>query len=378
MRPIYLDCNATSPIDPQVRVVLDKYLYEEFGNSGSRTHIYGAESKKAVQKAREEVANIVDADDDEVFFTSGATEADNISILGLEAYGIETNRKHIVTSTIEHKAVLEPYAYLESKGFEVTYLPSLSSGEVDVDALRGALREDTLLVSLMHVNNETGIIQPLEKICEILSGHDAFLHVDAAQGFGKDLDSLKNKRIDMLSISGHKIYGPKGVGALVCRRRDYKMLPLEPLFYGGGQERGLRPGTVPVYLVAALGECSRVALKDQASRREYCLRFKDGLLSGLSSLSPNFNGSMDKSIYNAINISIDGVDSEAFILNTKEMISVSNGSACTSSSYDLSYVLKAMGISDVQASGAIRFSWSHLTKEPDWGVIVKRIASLKC
>ena len=245
MLPIYLDCNATTPLDPEVRDILLHFLNTEFGNEGSRTHEYGARAKQAVQKARDQVAAVVAAKRDEVIFTSGATESNNLAILGLQQAGEGQGKKHIITTAIEHKAVLEPFDALERAGFEVTRVGVGADGSVDPEAIRAALRSDTLLVSVMHVNNETGIRQPLDSIADILKNHPAYFHADAAQGFGKDLEPLRNPRIDLISISGHKIYAPKGIGALVMRRRGYERVSLQPLVYGGGEERGLRPGTVP-------------------------------------------------------------------------------------------------------------------------------------
>ena len=256
----YYDNAATTQVDSRVAEIVMRYMVEEFGNSGSRTHTYGSSARSAVEVARAHVAAVVDAEEDEVIFTSGATEADNMALLGLAEEGLRSGRRHIITSVIEHKAVLEPLEYLETQGFEVTVLPVKSSGVIDMNAFRAALRDDTLLVSIMHVNNETGVIQPLEEIAEVLVDRDIWFHVDGAQGFGKSIEVLRNKRIDMISISGHKIYAPKGVGALIVRKRpDRTRAPLKPLMYGGGQERGLRPGTVPVALVAGLGEASRLA-----------------------------------------------------------------------------------------------------------------------
>ncbi|HMN14408.1 MAG TPA: aminotransferase class V-fold PLP-dependent enzyme, partial [Bellilinea sp.] len=226
MLPIYLDCNATTPLDPEVRDILLHFLNTEFGNEGSRTHEYGARAKQAVQKARDQVAAVVAAKRDEVIFTSGATESNNLAILGLQQAGEGQGKKHIITTAIEHKAVLEPFDALERAGFEVTRVGVGADGSVDPEAIRAALRSDTLLVSVMHVNNETGIRQPLDSIADILKNHPAYFHADAAQGFGKDLEPLRNPRIDLISISGHKIYAPKGIGALVMRRRGYERVSL--------------------------------------------------------------------------------------------------------------------------------------------------------
>jgi cysteine desulfurase len=377
MNPIYLDCNATTPIEPEVKDVLLYFLIEEFGNEGSRTHEYGARAKQAVQKARDQVAAVVAAKRDEVIFTSGATESNNIAILGLRSAGREQEKRHVITTAIEHKAVLEPCAALEQEGFEVTRLPVTAGGFVEPEAVQTALRPDTLLVSVMQANNETGIRQPLDKIAEILGDHPAYFHTDAAQGFGKDIETLRNLRIDLISISGHKIYAPKGIGALIVRRRGYERPPLKPLAFGGGQERGLRPGTLPVALIAALGEAAEIAVRDHAKRRQINLRIRGQAMAALAKLNPRFTGDLSLSLDHVINVAFPGLDSEALMLALKDLVSISNGSACTSSSYTPSHVLKAMGMTDDEANACVRISWCHLTPEVDWDVIVNRISGLR-
>ena len=363
---VYLDCNATTPIEPEVLKVVIHYMSEEYGNAGSRTHQFGARAQQAVQKARDQVATVVGAKRDEVVFTSGATESNNIAILGLAPHGEATGRKHIVSTMIEHKAVLEPLEALEKRGFEVTLVPPTQGGWVDPDAVKAALRKDTLLVSVMHVNNETGVIQPLAEIAELLADHPAYFHVDAAQGFGKELALLKSQRIDLISISGHKIYAPKGVGALITRRRGYERVPLTPLMYGGGQERGLRPGTLPVALAVGLGLAAEVAVRDFASREDVCRRLRERLLTAFSRANPRMHGEPSRVLPHVINLSFDKIDSEALILAWKESIAISNGAACTSASYQPSHVLTSMALSNDVIQGAVRVSWSHMSDEPDW------------
>lgn len=377
MLPTYLDCNATTPLDPEVREVLVHFLDTEFGNEGSRTHEYGARAKQAVQKARDQIAAVVAAKRDEVIFTSGATESNNLAILGLRRVGEEKGKKHIITTAIEHKAVLEPCDALELVGFEVTRVGVDDGGAVDPDAIRAALRPETLLVSVMHVNNETGIRQPLDDISDVLKNHPAYFHTDAAQGFGKDLEPLRNPRIDLISISGHKIYAPKGIGALVMRRRGYERVPLQPLVYGGGQERGLRPGTLPVALIAALGTAAEIAVRDNKVRRQACQRFKEKALKALRFLEPRLTGEQALVMDHVLNISFSGLDSEALIVALKDLIAISNGSACTSSSYTPSHVLKAMGMSDDEANSCVRISWCHMTPEVDWEAVAERVRSMK-
>lgn len=373
---VYLDCNATTPPEPYVQAEVVKYLSEEFGNAGSRTHDFGARAKQAVQRARDQVAAVVAARREDVVFTSGATESNNLAILGLATHGEKSKRKHIVSTQIEHKAVLEPLRVLEGRGFDLTLVPPTAGGWIDPDALRGALRADTLLVSVMHANNETGVLQPIAEIAEILADHPAFLHLDAAQGFGKDIATLRNSRIDLISVSAHKVYGPKGVGALVCRRRGYKSPPLAPLVYGGGQERGLRPGTLPVPLVVGLGAASKLALRDAGSRAEACRSFRTVLLEHLGQFGPHVNGDPERTLPHVVNISFPGLDSEAVMLALKGLVAISNGSACTSQSYEPSHVLRAMGLPTDIIDGATRWSWCHTTEQPDWGAIVKAMKRL--
>lgn len=376
MPPIYLDCNATTPLDPEVREVLFHYLTEEFGNEGSRTHEYGSRAKQAVQKARDQVGAVVGAKREEVIFTSGATESNNLAILGLAAHGIETGKRHLIGTRIEHKAIIEPLEALEKQGFEVTWLDCNEQGRVSPEELRNALRPETLLVSIMAANNETGVRQPIEEICVILEGHDAYFHTDAAQAFGKDLEPLRKVRIDMISVSGHKIYAPKGIGALILRRRGYERPPLKPLFYGGGQERGLRPGTLPVAHVAALGMAAETAMKNHEKRRKHCRKIKDAALAAFSSLSPRIHGRPEETMDHVLNLAFPGIDSEALIVALKDLVAISNGSACTSSSYTPSHVIKAMGYGDDEANEAIRLSWCHLTPQVDWVGLAERVRNL--
>lgn len=360
-----------------MRDVLLHYLTDEFGNEGSRTHEYGARAKQAVQKARDQVAAVVNAKRDEVIFTSGATESNNLAILGLKQAGVQQHKRHIITTAIEHKAVLEPCAALENEGFEVTYLPVTEGGIVEPEAVLEALRPDTLLVSVMQVNNETGVRQPLDAIALALKDHPAYFHTDAAQGFGKDLETLRNSRIDLISVSGHKVYAPKGIGALIMRRRGYERPPLSPLMFGGGQERGLRPGTLPVAMVAALGAAAETGVRDHDMRQRACLRFKEQVMNAVAPLNPRLTGDQSLVMPHVVNLAFPGLDSEALIVALKDLIAISNGSACTSSSYTPSHVLKAMGMSDDEANQCVRISWCHMTPEVDWDAVVERIASMR-
>lgn len=374
--PVYLDCNATTPVDPRVAELVLRFMVEEFGNAGSRTHEYGARAKKAVQQARAQVAKVVGAQPDDVTFTSGATEANNIALLGLADWAERSGKRHIIGSAIEHKAVLEPLEALAKRGFDVQLVAPRQDGRVDAAAIGGALREDTCLVSLMHANNETGVIQPIGEVASLLGSHSAFFHVDAAQTFGK-LDGLENSRIDMISISGHKIFGPKGVGALVARRRGFSRPPLAPLMFGGGQERGLRPGTLPVALIAGLGLAAELAVQERRERFEACLRFRSALLAGLEQLAPVFNGDLGNTMSHVVNVSFAGVDSEAAMVALKNVVAISNGSACTSADYRPSHVLTAMGLDGERVASALRLSWSHLTTAVAWPHAVALLSALR-
>jgi len=352
------------------------YMDVEFGNAGSRTHEFGTKAKQAVQRARLQIAEITKASQEEVIFTSGATESNNIAILGLATYGKKVNKKHIISTKIEHKSVLEPLAMLHKQGFKISLIPPSTGGWVESKAVVEAIRDDTLLVSVMHVNNETGVIQPIQEIANDIKDHPVFFHVDAAQGFGKDIDTLQNQRIDCISVSAHKIYGPKGIGALITRRRAFERLPLTPLMYGGGQERGLRPGTLPVHLIVGFGLAAELGFNKAEERKATCYKYRDEVLNALGPLSPIINIELSRSLPNVLNLSFPGLDSEAVIVALKNMIAISNGSACTSSSYEPSHVLKAMGLSEDTIRGALRISWCHMTEHVDWKLIVKTIKSL--
>lgn len=374
--PVYLDCNATAPLEPDVRDAVTHWLAEEIGNAGSLTHTYGSQAKRAVQHAREQVAAIVEASPDEIVFTSGATESNNLAILGLAPWGEQHDRRHIVSTAIEHKAVLEPLEALEKREFSVTLVKSKATGVVAVEDIAAAVRPDTLLVSVMQVNNETGVRQPIAGIAEALANHDVYFHVDAAQGFGKELESLRNPRIDLISVSSHKVYGPLGIGALIVRRRGFKRPPLTPLIYGGGQERGLRPGTLPVPLIVGFGLAAKIAGRDNEARKQRCLEMRQHALSALEPLGVRFHGDPDQTLPHVLNFSIEGIDSEALIVALKDVAAVSNGSACTSHSYEPSHVLQAMDQEESAIAGALRLSWCHLTPDVDWQYIVKRIRTL--
>ncbi|MDO6559905.1 cysteine desulfurase DndA [Paraglaciecola chathamensis] len=357
----YLDMNATTPVHAEVADLVRKMLLEEFGNAGSRTHEFGASAKRAVEIARSQVASVIEVDKSEVIFTSGATESNNIAILGLREFAEKNGKKHIITSKIEHKAVLEPIEHLEKLGFEVTYLNVDEGGLVSLTELEEILRDDTVLISLMHVNNEVGTIQPIKDVCQLLGNHEAYLHIDAAQSFGKYSDALKNNRIDLISASGHKVFAPKGVGALITRKREFIKPPLKPIMFGGGQERGLRPGTLATPLIAGFGLACEIAKKNASQWQISAEKLKANLITEFKDLNIEING-INTSPY-MLNFSVPGVNSEAVMVMLKGIAAVSNGSACTSNSYTPSHVLSAMGLSDDRISGSIRMSWGPMTRE---------------
>jgi cysteine desulfurase len=382
---IYLDCNATTPVEPEVRDAVIRYMVDELGNAGSRTHEFGARAQEAAQRARAQVAAVAGASTDEVTFTSGATESDNLALLGLAAHGEKAGRRHLVTTAIEHRAVLEPLAALAARGFEVTTVWPTAGGWVDPAALLAAVRADTLAVSVMHANNETGVVQPIAEIAERLGDRGAYLHVDAAQGFGKELEMLRHPRIDLVSVSGHKLFAPQGVGALIARRRGHLRPPVTPLMFGGGQERGLRPGTLPVHLVVGLGIAAETAARDAGARARACRTFRERALSALAPLEPTVHGDLSRALPHVLNLSFAGVSSEALMVAWRGLVAVSNGAACTAREYAGrhagrhagSHVLRAMGASDDAVRGAVRLSWSHRTPEPEWERVVAAVRRLR-
>lgn len=355
----YLDYNASAPIDVRVLDYMVDVYRNNIGNADSRTHDFGDGSRKVVENARAEVASLLNINKDEVFFTSGATESNNIAIQGLKAYGITEGKKHIITTSIEHKAVLETARAMQNEGFEVEYINPGTDGRVSAEQVMKAVREDTLLVSIMHVNNETGIIQPVKEIGEDLSDKNVLFHVDATQSFGRLVEELQLLKYDMMSMSAHKFGGPQGVGALILRKKRYKLPPVRAIMYGGQQEHGIRPGTIPVALVAALGHACKIAGEEYKINQENCSKIKKVLIDMLndSGLDYEFNGSPEYCMSSAMNICIKGVSSEALMLSSKSYCGISNGSACNSNSYKPSYVLTAMGLSDDWIDNSIRISW---------------------
>lgn len=360
---IYLDHNASTLIDERVLDAMICAYRNYYGNPDSRTHDYGINAHKEVEAAREQVASLLGISKQEVVFTSGATESDNMAIFGLADYGIKTGKRHIITTAIEHKAVIEPVKVLEKRGFDVDFITPDESGRIDAEFLLGKVRSDTLLVSVMHANNETGIIQPVKEIGDALFATDTYFHIDAAQSCGKLVDELKTTPYDLLSLTAHKMYGPQGIGALIIRTKKYKRPPIKSIVYGGGQEGGLRSGTLPVALIVGLGKTCEIASKEYKERLEQYHFTKEQIMSELFASGVNFevNGDPKYCMPNTLNVSFLGVDSEALMLATKQYCSVSNGSACTSHEYSHSHVLTAMGLSDERIESAIRISWGKGT-----------------
>lgn len=373
----YWDCSATTPVDGDVAALVLQLMTEEFGNAGSRTHEAGNRAKQALAQARERIAAAISCDASEVLFTSGATEADNLALLGLAQHGADTGRRHIVSTQIEHKAVLEPLQRLEHQGFTVDLVAPRSDGLVDAAQILERVQADTLLVSVMHANNETGVLQPIAEIAAGLKDHPAYLHVDAAQSFGKLNAPLQNPRIDFVALSAHKVFGPKGVGALIARRRGWDRPPLTPLMVGGGQERGLRPGTVPVPLAAGFGLAAELASKHAASRRAIVAAQRSALLDGLAAARPVIHSHSAETLPHIVNLSFEGADGEAVMVAWRDLVAISNGSACTSASYQPSHVLSAMGLPEERVRGALRLSWWHGAESVDWAEAARRVNKLR-
>ena len=372
---IYLDYNASAPIDSRVLETMVDVYKNQIGNADSRTHNYGDQARGVVEKARGQVASLLGVNKDEVFFTSGATESNNIAIQGLEEYANVSGKKHIITTAIEHKAVLETVKHMEKKGFEVDLVYPDDSGRVSADEILGLVREDTLLVSVMHVNNETGIIQPVKEIGEVLTKEGVLFHVDATQSCGKLVDEIRELKYNMLSLSAHKFRGPQGIGALVLKKNRYKLPPVKPIMFGGQQEKGISPGTVPVALIAGLGKACELAEKEHIQNDTKTKYIKDAIMDlfDQSNLEYKINGDSEYCVSSTVNIAIKGVISEALMISSKEYCGISNGSACTSQSYSLSYVLKAMGIEDSMIESSIRISWGADLDEDE---VIKGIKQL--
>lgn len=365
--PIYMDYSATTPVDPRVVDQMVPYLGQHFGNPASRSHPFGWEAEKAVEQAREEVAALVSADSREIVWTSGATESNNLAIKGA-AHFYKDKGKHIVTVKTEHKAVLDPCRELEREGFEVTYLEVQADGLVDIEKFKQALRPDTVLVSVMFVNNEIGVIQDIPQIGEICRERGIVFHVDAAQATGKVAIDLATLKVDLMSFSAHKTYGPKGIGALYVRRKP--RVRIEAQMHGGGHERGMRSGTLPTHQIVGMGEAFRLARAEMATENERIRMLRDKLWQGLSTMEEvHLNGDMERRVPHNLNVSFNFVEGESLIMAIKD-VAVSSGSACTSASLEPSYVLRALGRSDELAHSSIRFSVGRFTTEAEVTYVV--------
>ena len=367
--PVYLDYSATTPVDPRVAEKMIPYLCEKFGNPASRSHAYGWEAEKAVEEARAEVARYINADPREIVWTSGATEADNLAIKGV-AHFYKDKGKHLITVKTEHKAVLDSMRHLETEGFEVTYMDVEENGLLDLAKLEAAIRPDTTLVSVMAVNNEIGVIQDIAAIGEMCRRHGVLYHCDATQAVGKmDLNTEKLK-IDLMSLSGHKVYGPKGIGALYVRRKP--RVRIEPQIHGGGHERGMRSGTLPTHQIVGMGEAYRRARLEQAEEIKRIAALRDRLKDGIEKNIPEIviNGDMEHRVCSNLNVSFNFIEGESLMMAVKDL-AVSSGSACTSASLEPSYVLKSLGRSDELAHSSIRFTLGRFTTEEEIDFAVK-------
>ncbi len=359
-RPIYFDYSATTPVDPRVVDKMVPWLYEHFGNPASRSHALGWEAEEAVEEARENVAALVNADPREIIWTSGATESNNLAIKGAASFYAERG-KHIITVKTEHKAVLDPCREMERHGFEVTYLDVQENGLVDLEVFKAALRPDTVLVSVMFVNNEIGVIQDIETIGEICRERNIIFHVDAAQATGKVEIDLQKLKVDLMSFCAHKTYGPKGIGALYIRRKP--RVRIEAQMHGGGHERGFRSGTLATHQIVGMGESFRLAKLEMGTENERIRMLRDRLWAGLSQIEEVYlNGDLDKRVPHNLNVSFNYVEGESLIMAIKEL-AVSSGSACTSASLEPSYVLRALGRNDELAHSSIRFTLGRFTTQ---------------
>jgi len=371
--PIYLDYSATTPVDQRVADVMCQYLTMDgnFGNPASRSHQYGWDAEKAIEKAREDVAALINADAKEIVWTSGATESDNLAIKGAVHFYAKRG-KHIITSKTEHKAVLDTCRQLEREGFEVTYLDPEVDGLIDINKLEAAIREDTILVSIMHVNNEIGVIQDIEAIGELCRSKKIVFHVDAAQSAGKIEIDLKKLKVDLLSLSAHKVYGPKGIGALYVRRKP--RIRIEAQTHGGGHERGMRSGTLAPHQIVGMGIAFKIAKKEMASENERIRGLRDRLLNGLQTMEELYiNGDLEKRVVQNLNLSFNYVEGESLLMAI-DSLAVSSGSACTSASLEPSYVLRAIGRNDELAHSSIRFSLGRFTTEADIDYTIKLVS----
>ncbi|MXP50830.1 IscS subfamily cysteine desulfurase [Pantoea sp. SoEX] len=375
--PIYLDYASTTPVDERVANKMMQYLTKDgiFGNSASRSHCFGWKAEEAINIARSQIAKVVNSDPREIIFTSGATESNNLAIKGTAQF-FETKGQHIITSVIEHKSVLDTCNYLENKGFQITYLPCSKKGFISVDELKSSLKEETILVSIIHVNNEIGTIQDIVNIGEICHKYNIMFHVDASQSICKLPINLNKLKVDLMSFSAHKIYGPKGIGALYVRKKPYHQIATQ--IHGGGHERGIRSGTLPVHQIVGMGEAYRIANKYIKKESIYLRNLRNKFWQEICTLdNVSINGDLQNSIGNIINIRFNNIDSESLILALKDL-AISSGSACTSAYLEASYILRALGLSEEMAHNSIRFSIGRFTtiEEIDYAIsLIKKSVS---
>ncbi|OSM98874.1 IscS subfamily cysteine desulfurase [Lonsdalea populi] len=370
--PIYLDYSATTPVDPRVAEKMMKFLTMDgtFGNAASRSHRYGWQAEEAVDVARNHIAFLVGADPREIIFTSGATEADNLAIKGAASAHREKG-KHIITCVTEHKAVLDPCHQLEREGFDVTYLTPMRNGIIDMNELEAAFRDDTILVSIMHANNEVGVVQDIAAIGDLCHRHSVIYHVDATQSVGKLPIDLGQLNVDLMSFSAHKIYGPKGIGALFVRRNP--RVRIHAQMHGGGHERGMRSGTLPVHQIVGMGEAYRIAAEGMEAESSRLRALRDRLWNGLRDIEEIYlNGDLSQSIPTLLNVSFDFVEGESLLMALKDL-AVSSGSACTSASLEPSYVLRALGVNETLALSSIRFSLGRFSTEEEVDYAVAQV-----
>ena len=369
-KPVYLDYGATTPVDPRVVEKMIPWLYERFGNAASNSHPYGLEAREAVEEARSQVAQMINADPREIVWTSGATESDNLALKGI-AHFYKDRGKHLITVKTEHKAVLDSMRHLETEGFDVTYMDVLPNGLLDLDALKAAMRDDTILVSVMAVNNEIGVIQDINAIGQMCRERGIFFHVDATQAIGKLHFDMTKDPIDLMSMSGHKVYGPKGIGALYVRRKP--RVRLEAQIHGGGHERGMRSGTLATHQIVGMGEAYRLARLEMDEENARFKKLRDKLWAGIQEIPDVYlNGDWEHRVSTNLNVSFAFIEGESLMLALKD-VAVSSGSACTSASLEPSFVLRALGRDDELAHSSIRFTLGRFTTEEEIDFVVAQL-----
>ena len=355
---LYLDYNASAPLRKEVLDVMVDAYTNVIGNADSRTHSYGTAAQKFVQEKRRQIASVLNIDPADLIFTSGSTESNNMAILGIVKWAKENGKTHIVTTSMEHKAILEPLHHLEQQGFTVDYINPGPDGRVAVADVVSRIQENTALVSVMYVNSETGIVQPVQELGELLDEKEVYFHIDATQALGKLNDEIRHTKYNMMSMTAHKIGGPQGIGAFVLKRgKDFKRPPIEPLMYGGPQERGYRPGTTPIALIAGFAEAVSLSEKEHGTMMRKCAAIKENFMKAIQGMNYQINGDPKYCLPTTINISFTGLDAEAAFLCLGDDFAFSNGSACNSVGHKLSYVLEAMGLDPVRRAEAIRLSW---------------------